>query len=222
MFSQFDTKLRLASTLAAFMTFAPGCGDDGSDSGNDTDAADSNDNGGGSSPSGGSGAAPADCATRCADKVAECQAPPDVAAAQCQAVCGSGLSESELDCIEGSSCEELAESVESGVLPCGIGDGGGETTGGGGGETSGNGSGNGSGANASIGDACSCPSSSDDYASCSGTDGPCGELTCFVFGGEGICSVPCMPDGNGGDDCPSGTCTDHLINVDVSVGMWCE
>ena len=214
MFSMLDTQLGLASTLALALAFAPGCGDDSG--GGDTDSANSD---GGSDPSSAdSDSAPANCATRCEDKAVDCQAPDDVASSQCAMICGGGVTDEQLECLEDSSCEELGMAFLGGAPICDIGGGNGS---GGSGNGSG-GSGNGSGSNASIGDACECSDTPGDFESCSGTDSTCGDLTCYVFGGEGICSQPCTADGNGGDDCPSGECVDHLLSPTLSVGSWCE
>ena len=78
--------------------------------------------------------------------------------------------------------------------------------------------GDGSTPDADIGDACECSDPEADFESCSGTDSPCGDLTCYVVFGEGICSQPCTVDN--GDDCPVGECTAQVVNG-LEVGTWC-
>ncbi|MBV1859386.1 MAG: hypothetical protein KUG77_13315, partial [Nannocystaceae bacterium] len=70
-----------------------------------------------------------------------------------------------------------------------------------------------------IGDACECSGADADFESCSGTGSSCGDLTCYVVFGDGICSQPCTADG-GGDDCSSGECTEQIVNG-ITVGVWC-
>jgi len=195
--------LRLCSLFALLgLLSATACGDDAaSGDGGSTDSTDS------------AGPAPApDCPERCADKAADCGAPADVAAAQCQQICGGTLTESQLSCLEGESCAALEQAFLGSGDVCGIG---------GGGSSASGGSSGGTNPDAEIGDPCECSDPDADYESCSGTDGPCGELTCYVFAGEGICSQPCTADA-AGDDCPVGECVDHLLGTELSVGAWCE
>lgn len=155
----------------------------------------------------GDGGTPADCAERCATRATECQAPADVAAQSCAMICGGGLTTEQLECLESSDCNALGEAVLAGAPLCGIG----------GADSSGGGDGN---PNASIGDSCSCTGGDVSYESCSGTDGPCGDLTCYVLFGEGTCSQTCTASIDS-DDCPVGECTVHLVEG-VEVGSWCE
>ncbi len=157
-----------------------------------------------------------DCPERCADKAAECGAPPDVADAQCQGVCGGMLTEDQLTCLEDEDCAALQQAFLGSGSACDVG-GGGSSGGGSNGTSSPTSSTN----DAEIGDDCECGGGDVSFESCSGTGSSCGELTCYVFGGEGICSQPCTADFDG-DDCPVGECVDHLIAVEVSVGAWCE
>ena len=172
-------------------------------------------------PSGGGGPAAANCPTRCSEKASDCGAPPDIAAAQCQGICGSNLSEDQLQCLEDESCEALEALIIGGANVCDIGGGSASA----GSASAGSASGGSSSGDptttpdADIGDACSCSSGGADFESCSGTGSSCGSLTCYVFDGSGICSQTCTADIDG-DDCPSGECTEHILNG-VTVGTWC-
>lgn len=195
---------RLSCVLAVLL-LAPACSDDSGsdDEGSSADAA------------GTEGAAVAtDCPERCATKAADCGAPADVAAAQCQGICGGTLTDAQLQCLEGESCVALEQAFLGSGDVCEIGSGGSASA-------SGGSSSGGSNPDAQIGDPCTCSDPDADYESCSATDGPCGDLTCYVFAGEGICSQPCTADA-AGDDCPVGECVDHLLGVELSVGAWCE
>ncbi len=183
---------------------------------------DSGEDGGGSAEAGATGGvsqAPAeDCAQRCAEKIASCGAPEDVAAAECQGVCGAMLTEAELQCLEDEDCADLEQAFLGSGGACELG--GGSASGGSasGGSASG-GTTSGGTTNADIGDACECSGSDAFFESCSGTGSSCGELTCYVVFGDGICSQTCTADIDG-DDCPSGECTEQIVNG-ISVGVWC-
>ncbi|MCA9621820.1 MAG: hypothetical protein KC731_22505 [Myxococcales bacterium] len=60
----------------------------------------------------------ATCEDRCAVKAQQCMAPDG---SFCQQLCGLSPSESQLDCIETTSCAALGEAYEQGMPLCGIG-----------------------------------------------------------------------------------------------------
>jgi hypothetical protein len=154
-----------------------------------------------------------DCAARCADKAAECGAPAEVASAQCSSICDGTLTEDQLACLEEEDCATLSEVFLGSGDACGLGGGSSAT-----GASATGSSATGSTPDADIGDACECSDPEADFESCSGTDSPCGDLTCYVVFGDGICSQPCTVDN--GDDCPVGECTEQIING-LTVGTWC-
>lgn len=127
-------------------------------------------------------------------------------------------SEEELECLEDEDCATLEDAFLGSGDACGLG--GGSASGGSasGGSTSG-GSASGGNPDADIGDACECSGSNADFESCSGTGSSCGDLTCYVVFGEGICSQTCTADIDG-DDCPSGECTEQIVNG-FTAGVWC-
>jgi hypothetical protein len=192
----------LVSTVLVFA--AVGCGDD-SDSGADGESGDS-----AASASGGNGPVAQNCAERCADKAASCGAPDDVASAQCGGICDGTLTEDQLACLEDEDCATLTEVFLGSGDACGLGGGSSAT-----GASATGASATGSTPDADIGDACECSDPEADFESCSGTGSPCGDLTCYVVFGDGICSQPCTAD-----DCPTGECTEQLVNG-VVVGTWC-
>lgn len=202
----FERSLLLVLVVGSLVL--PACGDD---SGGDGDGSE------GSGASAGSGVPAEDCPERCADKAASCGAPADLAAAQCQGVCGGILGEDELECLEDEDCATLEQAFLGSGGACDLG--GGSASGG----SASGGSASGGNPNSDIGDACECSGTEVSFESCSGTDSSCGALTCYVFAstGDGICSQSCTSDIDG-DDCPQGECVDHLIAVGVSVGVWCE
>ncbi|PKN43991.1 MAG: hypothetical protein CVU63_11560 [Deltaproteobacteria bacterium HGW-Deltaproteobacteria-20] len=67
---------------------------------------------------GGSGT---DCMTRCKLKAASCDAPAATGEFYCNGLCATAT-ESQLACVEATSCQELGEAFESGSAICGIGD----------------------------------------------------------------------------------------------------
>jgi hypothetical protein len=52
------------------------------------------------------------CTSRCASKLSACGAPSDAASQGCAQLCGQSLTEAQLTCLEGRSCEEL-ETLDS-------------------------------------------------------------------------------------------------------------
>lgn len=203
---RFFSPVLLTLALSSF----PGCSDDTDGGEPATNAA------GDTSADGGAEDAEAatDCPARCADKAAACGAPAEVAGAQCQGICGTSLTEDQLSCLEDEDCGALEGLIFGSADVCGIG----------GGSASGGSASGSSGsptpmADADIGDPCECSNSGAGFESCSGTGSECGELTCYVFDGEGICSQTCTADIDG-DDCPSLECTEHILNG-VTVGTWC-
>lgn len=140
-------------------------------------------------------------------------APTDVAASSCQQVCGGSLTEDQLQCLEDEDCATLTQVFVGSGAACGVGGGSSTMTAS---TTAMTSTGTPDGA---IGDACECSNPDADYESCSGTGSSCGDLTCYVVFGEGICSQPCTADADG-DDCPVGECTSQLVNG-VEVGVWC-
>lgn len=81
---------------------------------------------------GGGGGGVANCRDRCEVRAQECGASTSQSTARCSDLCGHDLAESDVRCLEQSSCSELSKSK-----PCGIGG----TGGGGGGGTGGSGGG---------------------------------------------------------------------------------
>jgi hypothetical protein len=189
---------------ALLVTALAACGDD-------TDAEDGD---GDSTPTGSNdGPAAQNCSSRCADKAAVCGAPADVATSECQEICGSMLTEDELACLEAEDCATLQQVFVGSGSVCGFGNSsatGASATGA---------SATGSTPDADIGDPCECSDPDADFESCSATGSSCGDLTCYVVFGDGICSQSCTADANG-DDCPSGECTEQVVNG-VVVGTWC-
>ena len=183
---------------------------------------DSGEDGGDSAEAGATGGVPQvpaeDCPQRCAEKAASCGAPADLATAQCQGVCGGMLTEAELECLEDEDCATLEQAFLGSGGACDLGGGSASAGSASAGSASGGSSG-GSTPDGDIGDACACSGSSADFESCSGTGSSCADLTCYVVFGDGICSQTCTADING-DDCPSGECTEQIVNG-VSVGVWC-
>ncbi len=191
-------------TLLLLVAFA-GCGDE-SDPGMDgSDSA-------ASSPSGGDpGPVAENCPARCTAMTELCGAPENVASAQCDSACGGMLTEDQLACLEDQDCATLTDFFSGTASACDIG--GGSASGG----SASGGSATGSTPEGEIGDVCECSNLDVDFESCSGTDSSCGDLTCYVESGEGICSQPCNADAG---DCPAGVCTIHVIDS-VEVGTWC-
>ncbi len=215
----FERSLLLLWVAGALVVAA--CGDES----NNGDGSEASGGTGGASGAPGEPAAPAaDCPERCAEKAASCGAPADLALSECGSICGAMLSEEELECLEEEDCAALEQALFGSGGACNLGGGssasGGSASGGSasGGSASG-GSASGGNPNAQIGDDCSCSGADVAFESCSGTGSSCGELTCYVVFGEGICSQTCTADING-DDCPAGECTEHLVNG-VTVGVWC-
>ncbi len=57
------------------------------------------------------------------EKAGECGAPADVAAGICEELCGGSVTQEQVDCLAGTSCEELTAGFISGDV-CGLGGGG--------------------------------------------------------------------------------------------------
>jgi hypothetical protein len=155
----------------------------------------------------GGGAAPRDCAARCATKARACGDPEALIPAACAQVCGVITAE-QLGCLERLACGEDLRS-------CGIG-------GGGGAEDMRNG-----GGAADLrpreqlpqGADCACGSGTSSVAMCQGTSGPCQpQLTCLAFNGRGTCTRRCQADG----DCGAGFVCAHTTFNQFDVGHWCQ
>lgn len=105
--------------LFLFVFFCFGCGDDSDKSptvnGNSNSTVSNGNTNGGTAPV----VPTATCESRCAVLGTRCGAPNDQVAGQCSIICSAGLTDEQLSCLEGQSCEVLAGN-ESGV--CGIGE----------------------------------------------------------------------------------------------------
>lgn len=109
--SAFRFALPLA-TLALLLA-SPACGGS-SDPEDDGAEVDDGDGDGGDEDGDGDGAA--SCASTCADTIDECGAPPG--GDPCPTLCESLTTAAEVSCLASSSCDELAEELERGEIPC--------------------------------------------------------------------------------------------------------
>jgi|GEM_PF-5215188 len=148
----------------------------------------------------------ASCEDRCVTKVNACGGVPVSAenprgtAGFCENVCGGGLTNEQMTCLEGKSCAQLAGASSLTSLCPGPS---GSTSGG----ASGNGGNGGGGTAKSAGDACTCSTTAGEagvYKMCTGNASACFDmdLSCLadITTGKGTCVVPC---GSGGT-CPGG------------------
>jgi hypothetical protein len=168
----------------------------------------------GSSSGGASGSttpvSSADCSSRCDTKLKQC---PDLAAQApqgCSQLCGAQLTEGQMSCLEGKTCEQLAQADSFNALcPAG-------STSSSGGTTSSSGS---TGTFKKAGEACVCEGSQSGWQQCSGTSGPCeAGLVCYGIDKDTVCGTSCK----NGEACAAGfECTEHLYQG-VSVGKFCD
>lgn len=197
--------MRIAAVVLASLFVLGACSDDDS-----TGATPGNGNGNGTDPP----VDAASCTSGCADKASACGA--GASADLCDAICGSGLTASQLACLQSTDCEELARTEDFAEL-CPPKPSGGTTdppaTSGG-----------------AEGDACTCGESGSSYAECTGTDVCSPGLTCVsnspptgtcrarccsskaecadALGKQGDCSDGLTCDGClGGIECVGDTCT---------------
>lgn len=61
------------------------------------------------------------CIEACTAKAAECGAPADAAALECEGLCRGGSSPTQVDCLRRTSCEELVGAFSTGGELCGLG-----------------------------------------------------------------------------------------------------
>jgi hypothetical protein len=61
-----------------------------------------------------------DCSSRCVLKATTCGAPSSSAQSECDAICSHSPSESDISCLEGTSCSTLISSFQSGMAVCNL------------------------------------------------------------------------------------------------------
>lgn len=164
---------------------------------------------GSSSSSGSTPVSTADCSTRCESKIKQCPSLADQAQQGCSQLCGAQLTEGQMTCLEGKTCEQFAQADSFNELcPAGSSSGG----------SSSGSSGTPSGLK-KAGEACTCEGSGSGWQQCSSTSGPCeAGLVCFGIDGKNVCGSTCK----NGEPCATGfTCTEEIYQG-VSVGKYCE
>ena len=169
----------------------------------------------------GDGGSGRSCSNVCAGKASSCGAPADVTSQGCAELCRHAPSASQLACLEGASCSELAEAVQGGALPCGIGAGGAGGQGGSGG-FGGSGGQGGSGGSGGFGGSGGTGGSGGSGDCDSGTPPTCdGDVlvSCQVIGGIPVTiRMTCQAA------CQNGRCVDgwELCTPHFSDGSACE
>lgn len=205
---------RFAGALVAFSALALVACDDSSSSGGGEGTT-----GEGASTEAGNGEGGAsevtitseECQDECGTKATSCGASGAEAGIACGFVCGAGLTDEQLTCLQDTDCTSLIDAFVTGAAVCGIGEE----------EDPGDGSGNGNGnpiggAIADVGDACECDGPT---YSCLGTETGCGfsdepgdPVVCMVNSDEsnlGFCTLACDPDD---DQCPSGSSCTPIVD----------
>jgi hypothetical protein len=157
-----------------------------------------------SGSAGSSGSTPistADCKSRCSSKATTCGATSTQAAETCGSLCDGTLTDSQLTCLEGKSCNELASANLASLCP------GSTSTSGG---TSGSGTSGGGGGSKQLGDSCTCANvSSSSQGLCSGTSEECASgLSCVYDTGS-----------SGAGQCMGSKCCDTTSACDANPSL---
>lgn len=101
---------------ASFVLVTAACSGSSNNSDGSSNGGSSN---GGASSSGGTPVPTADCKSRCEKKAAECGAPAKDAEQGCSNTCNGGLTNTQLTCLEGKSCQELESKSVDALCPGG-------------------------------------------------------------------------------------------------------
>lgn len=190
----------MCACAALFFTTAMAACVDVTEADDDEDASGTGSSG--NTGSTGSGSPAVNCEDRCSAKSQACGLSAAESAQICPDVCNSGLTESQLNCLEAASCADLSQYQslqQAAAALCGS-----------------TGSGN-MGGQGTLYDSCQCEEGGNVWASCVDQNNGCGSLTCIeVAGDPGFCSKECAGDA----DCSSGACTEFIVQG-TSFGKWC-
>lgn len=190
----------MCACAALFFTTAMAACVDVTEADDDEDASGTGSSG--NTGSTGSGSPAVNCEDRCSAKSQACGLSAAESAQICPDVCNSGLTESQLNCLEAASCADLSQHQslqQAAAALCGS-----------------TGSGN-MGSQGTLYDSCQCEEGGNVWDSCVDQNNGCGSLTCIeVAGDPGFCSKECAGDA----DCSSGACTEFIVQG-TSFGKWC-